>query len=134
LRWWFGRDRRRDRFRGIATGIDVGRPSSAALPPAPSSAAGSTQAPAPVASNPPGDIPDNAAFVACRNTAGRYGFTFPEEWARSERGTAVKFTDRLNGIAAVSGGGGRLERKRPFTLLRLTGTPMYSLARVVLLE
>lgn len=35
---------------------------------------------------------------------------------------------------AVSAGGGILERKRPFTLLRLTGTPMSSLARVVLLE
>jgi hypothetical protein len=35
---------------------------------------------------------------------------------------------------AVGTGGGILERKRPFTLLRLTGTPMSSLARVVLLE
>ena len=31
-------------------------------------------------------------------------------------------------------GGGILERKRPFTLLRLSGTPMSSLSRVVLLE
>lgn len=35
---------------------------------------------------------------------------------------------------AVSAGGGILERRRPFTLLRLTGTPMSSLSRVVLLE
>lgn len=35
---------------------------------------------------------------------------------------------------AVSAGGGILERKRPFTLLRLTGTSMSSLAGVVLLE
>ena len=35
---------------------------------------------------------------------------------------------------AVSAGGGIPERKRPFTLLRLTGTPMSGLARVVLLE
>jgi hypothetical protein len=71
---------------------------------APSSAPGSTQAPVPVESNPPGDIPDNVAFVVYRNAAGRYGFTFPEGWARSERGTAVTFTDKLNGIAADSTG------------------------------
>lgn len=71
---------------------------------APSSAPGSTQAPVPVESNPPGDIPDNVAFVAYRNAAGRYGFTFPEGWARSERGPAVTFTDKLNGIAADSAG------------------------------
>lgn len=58
----------------------------------------------PVESNPPGDIPDNLAFVAYRNAAGRYGFTFPEGWARSERGAAVTFTDKLNGIAADSTG------------------------------
>lgn len=71
---------------------------------APSSAPGSTQAPVPVESNPPGDIPDNVAFVAYRNAAGRYGFTFPEGWVRSERGPAVTFTDKLNGIAADSTG------------------------------
>ena len=77
---------------------------SAAPSVAPSSAAGSTQAPVPVESNPPGDIPDNVAFVAYRNATGRYGFTFPEGWARSERGTTVTFTDKLNGIAADSAG------------------------------
>ncbi len=71
---------------------------------APSSASGSTQVPVPVESNPPGDIPDNVAFVAYRNAQGRYGFTFPEGWARSERGPAVTFTDKLNGIAADSTG------------------------------
>jgi len=58
----------------------------------------------PVESNPPGDIPDNVAFVAYRNTAGRYSFTYPEGWARSESGTAVIFTDKLNGIEADTAG------------------------------
>lgn len=32
----------------------------------------------PVESNPPGDIPDNLAFVPYRNRSGHYAFTFPE--------------------------------------------------------
>lgn len=48
---------------------------------------------------------------------------------------AVALTLLVAGCSlAVSAGGGILERKRPFTLLRLTGTSMSSLARVVLLE
>lgn len=48
---------------------------------------------------------------------------------------AVALTLLVAGCSlAVSAGGGILERRRPFTLLRLTGTPMSSLARVVLLE
>lgn len=48
---------------------------------------------------------------------------------------AVALTLLVAGCSlAVSAGGGILERKRPFVLLRLTGTPMSSLARVVLLE
>lgn len=35
---------------------------------------------------------------------------------------------------AVSTGGGMVERKRPFTLLRLTGMPMSRLAWVIVLE
>jgi hypothetical protein len=67
---------------------------------APSSTSGVGQSPVPVENNPPGDIPDNVAFVQYRNAAGRYAFTAPEGWARSERGTAVTFTDKLNGISA----------------------------------
>ncbi len=48
---------------------------------------------------------------------------------------AVALTLLVAGCSlAVSAGGGILERRRPFTLLRLTGTPLSSLARVVLLE
>lgn len=58
----------------------------------------------PVESNPPGDIPDNVAFVNYRNTAGGYSFAYPEGWARSEAGSAVTFTDKLNGLSADSAG------------------------------
>lgn len=58
----------------------------------------------PVESNPPGDIPDTIAFVRYRNASGGYSFTYPEGWARTGTGTAVRFTDKLNGIAADTAG------------------------------
>ena len=56
----------------------------------------------PVESNPPGDIPDNLAFVTYRNRAGHYSFTHPEGWARTGNGVRVRFTDKLNGVTAES--------------------------------
>jgi hypothetical protein len=56
----------------------------------------------PVESNPPGDIPDNLAFVRYSNPRGGYSFTHPEGWARTGSGTRVRFTDKLNGVAVVS--------------------------------
>jgi hypothetical protein len=58
------------------------------------------QTPVPAESNPPGDIPDNLAFVSYRNAKGGYRFTHPEGWAQRVRGPAVRFTDKLNGVAA----------------------------------
>jgi hypothetical protein len=78
-----------------------------ALPSASASAV-NTAAPVPVESNPPGDIPDNLAFGKYTNRPGGYSFTHPEGWARTGAGTAVRFTDKLNGvtmnIAAASQG------------------------------
>ncbi len=102
----------------VLAGCGGGSAAPAAAPPPSSSAAGSApppggtaptpsnpgQSPVPVENNPPGDIPDNLAFVPYRNPAGGYGFTFPEGWARSERGTTVTFTSKLDGIAADSAG------------------------------
>ena len=65
--------------------------------------AGDTQAPVPAEKNPPGDIPDNIAFVAYTNTAGRYRFTHPEGWAEKTENTTVTFTDKLNGVQAMVG-------------------------------
>ena len=75
---------------------------------APSRAASTSAAPAksvapvPVESNPPGDIPDNLAFVRYANPAGGYSFTHPEGWARTVSGTRVRFTDKLNGVTVES--------------------------------
>jgi hypothetical protein len=62
----------------------------------------SSTPPVPVESNPPGDIPDNLAFVRYTNRPGGYTFTHPEGWARTEGGSTVRFTDKLNGIMASS--------------------------------
>lgn len=74
------------------------RPTSSPTPgPVPQSAV-------PAEKNPPGDIPDDLAFVPYRNPAGHYSFTYPEGWAETTRGTTVAFTDKLNGVEALLGG------------------------------
>lgn len=78
-------------------------PAGSATPGAGTPTAGN-QAPVPVESNPPGDIPDNLAFVSYRNAAGGYTFTYPEGWSRTESGTQVSFTDKLNGLSASTSG------------------------------
>jgi hypothetical protein len=59
-------------------------------------------APVPVESNPPGDIPDNLAFVPYVSKAGHYSFTHPEGWARTVTGQTVTFTDKLNGVIVTA--------------------------------
>lgn len=79
-------------------------PSTGAPSPQPSSstAAAPSQQPAAVESNPPGDIPDNIAYVAYHNATGRYAFVHPEGWASIVRGSIVTFTDKLNGVTATA--------------------------------
>ncbi|MEO5654028.1 MAG: hypothetical protein ABIN79_07350 [Marmoricola sp.] len=73
-------------------------PSSSSSTAAPGTSTAPTVAPVPVEKNPPGDIPDNLAFVKYANNAGGYAFTHPEGWARTGGGTKVQFTDKLNGV------------------------------------
>ena len=49
-------------------------------------------------SAPPGDIPDNQAYVSFGPAGGGYNVMVPEGWARTESGTTVSFTDKLNTI------------------------------------
>jgi hypothetical protein len=48
--------------------------------------------------SPPGDIPDDQAFVAYSTAGGRYTVKVPEGWARTEAPGRVTFTDKLNRI------------------------------------
>jgi hypothetical protein len=82
-----------------------GSTSSAVSPPAGSTSGGATGAsssPNAVESNPSGDIPDNQAFVAYQDPAGRFTVTVPEGWARSSDTTATVFTDKYNSIRIES--------------------------------
>lgn len=49
-------------------------------------------------SNPPGDIPDNQAYVAFSAPGSRVSVKVPEGWARTTAGTATVFSDKLNRI------------------------------------
>lgn len=59
--------------------------------------------PAPVESNPAGDIPDNQAYVAYQPAGGGFTVKVPEGWARTATGSAVSLTDKLNRIEITSG-------------------------------
>jgi hypothetical protein len=61
-----------------------------------------TEKAVPAENNPPGDIPDNLAFIRYTNKAGAYSFTHPEGWARTLHGGRVRFTDKLNGVLVES--------------------------------
>ena len=67
-------------------------------------------------SSPPGDIPDNQAYVAYSPPGADYSVKVPEGWARTAAGGAVTFTDKLNAIrmeeGAAQGGAGVAAVKR----------------------
>lgn len=50
-------------------------------------------------SNPPGDIPDNQAFVAFTPTGQPVSVKVPEGWARTSTGNVTTFTDKLNQVS-----------------------------------
>jgi hypothetical protein len=63
-----------------------------------------SQAPNPntTETSPAGDIPDNQAYVAYTPPGGGYSVKVPEGWARTAKGGAVTFTDKLNAIRMES--------------------------------
>jgi hypothetical protein len=48
--------------------------------------------------NPPGDIPDNQAFVSYSPSGGGYTVEVPEGWQRSQLPGGATFTDKLNSV------------------------------------
>jgi hypothetical protein len=72
-------------------------PSTANPSEAATSGAVAVQQPVPPETNPPGDIPDNQAFVAY-TAAGGFSVKVPEGWSRKETATGAEFTDKLNTI------------------------------------
>jgi hypothetical protein len=53
-------------------------------------------------SAPPGDIPDNQAFVPYSHPSPGYTVKVPEGWAMTNAGNAVVFTDKYNNIRIAS--------------------------------
>jgi hypothetical protein len=64
---------------------------------------GTGQSAVPAEKNPPGDIPDNVAYVAYANATGKYSFTHPEGWSETTTGSTVTYTDKLNGVQVQLG-------------------------------
>ena len=54
--------------------------------------------PAAPENSPPGDIPDNQAYVAYSPPRAGYTVKVPEGWAQTSAGGAVSFTDKLNTV------------------------------------
>jgi hypothetical protein len=49
-------------------------------------------------SSPPGDIPDNQAYVAYAPPGGGYSVKVPEGWSRMASGSATTFVDKRNSV------------------------------------
>lgn len=81
---------------GVAAGCAAGTPAGA-----PSTSASAGAASQVTESNPPGDIPDNQAFVAFTAADGSYTLKYPEGWARTDSGPTVTFSDKYNGITVA---------------------------------
>jgi hypothetical protein len=77
--------------------------------------------PAPVESNPPGDIPDTQAFVTYISPSG-YLIDAPEGWARSTQTGAVMFSDKYDGeqidISRSPGSARSISQPRAFDRIR----------------
>jgi hypothetical protein len=91
-----------------------------------SSGGGSTPTPAAKDTSPPGDIPDNQAFIAYRPPGGGFSLKVPEGWSRVASAGAVTFTDKLNAIRMESALG-----RSPLTVSEARRVELPKLAREV---
>jgi hypothetical protein len=84
---------------GCSSPASVQSPSQKAPSPSTTATNGAVaaQQPVPAEKNPPGDIPDNQAFVAY-SAAGGFSVKVPEGWSRTQSTAGVEFSDKLNTI------------------------------------
>jgi hypothetical protein len=66
--------------------------------PSPTEAPIPSESPVPTENSPPGDIPDNIAFVPYASKRGGFTISTPEGWSRTTTPNSVTFTDKLNTI------------------------------------
>jgi hypothetical protein len=79
-------------------------------------------------SSPPGDIPDNQAYVAYRGSG--YSVKVPEGWARTTAAGAVTFTDKLNSVRIESRATGAAAPKPAGAKLSTVSRPAGQAARI----
>lgn len=75
-----------------------GTSSSAPTSPAPAASPPAAEDPNAPEVSPPGDIPDNQAFVEYAPPGAGFAVKVPEGWGQTSDGGAVVFTDKLNSI------------------------------------
>ena len=85
------------RSAGSSTSSTPGRSASTTTTSGSVASTSTTKAPQ-IESSPPGDIPDNQAYVEYSPPSGGYRIKVPEGWARSNAGSAVVFSDKYNTI------------------------------------
>jgi hypothetical protein len=76
--------------------------------------------------SPPGDIPDNQAFVAYSPAGSDYTVKVPEGWARRSVNATTTFTDKLNSVSMRE-----VTAKAPLTARTAAQTEVPKLARSV---
>lgn len=84
-----------------ATSSETARATSSPASPSPTGGGQTpipTESPVPAENNPPGDIPDNMAFVPYHSSAGGFTVSVPQGWARTTSKGSVTFTDKLNTV------------------------------------
>jgi hypothetical protein len=86
-----------------ASSATAGPTAAATQPTAAGGSASPHESAVPAEQNPPGDIPDNLAFVPYVSAAGHYRFNHPEGWLETTSGKTVLLTDKLNGVTASPG-------------------------------
>jgi hypothetical protein len=77
--------------------------------------------------SPPGDIPDNQAFVAYAPAGAGFTVKVPEGWARTTAAGATTFTDKLNAITVAK----PAAAATPATAASATATEIPRLAKAV---
>jgi hypothetical protein len=84
--------------KGVGASSPSSSSSSATSPAGSCSSTSTTNASGKGDAAPPGDIPDNQAYVAFSPASGGYSIKVPEGWARSDDGGAAMFTDKFNSV------------------------------------
>lgn len=90
---------------GCSSASSSATPTATGGVPATSTSAGSAPlaSPHPTEVNPPGDVPDNQAYVAATSADGTFSVKVPEGWAKSTTGAVTTFTDKLNSVSTEQG-------------------------------